>query len=176
MSLNETGRSQAERFYKAYHHLRFDVVHTSELKRSQETVASFIDKPIPHEAFQELDEISWGKYEGIKSSPDMKHEYKEMMSDWANGIYETKIEGGESPIDLQARQRDYLRILEDHDAQKILICSHGRAMRSLICTMLEQELSKMSDYPHGNLSLYKFLWDGDSYEMTLFNNRDHLKY
>ena len=32
--LNETGRIQAEKFFKAYHHIPFDKVYTSELKRT----------------------------------------------------------------------------------------------------------------------------------------------
>jgi probable phosphoglycerate mutase len=174
LSLNDTGRNQAELFFKAYHHIPFDSIHTSKLKRSKETVGEFISQGIPHYSFEELDEICWGKYEGIKSSPSMKHEYKLMMTDWANGIYETKIEGGENPLELQARQQRYIDKLHDLEEQTILICSHGRAMRSLLCTMLGKELKFMSDFSHGNLSLYKLRLQDRRFEVELFNNRDHL--
>lgn len=175
-SLNDNGRQQALKFFQAYHHIPFDAVHTSTLKRSRETVDSFIKKGIGHYEFEELDEICWGKYEGIKSTPSMKHEYKTMMTDWAKGIYHTKIEGGENPLELQARQQGYIDALHELDEELILICSHGRAMRSLLCTMLGQELKEMSNYPHGNLSLYKILLKDRRFEVEIFNNRDHLRY
>lgn len=175
-SLNETGRQQALRFFDAYHHIPFEAVHTSTLKRSQETVNAFIKKGIPHKAFEELDEICWGKYEGVKSTPTMKHEYKTMMTDWANGIYQTKIEGGENPLELQARQQRYIEALHKMEEELILICSHGRAMRSLLCTMMGQELKEMSNYPHGNLSLYKLIIEDQRFNLEIFNNRDHLRF
>ena len=41
--LNDHGISQARSFYKAYHHIEFDKVITSTLKRTHQTVQSFID-------------------------------------------------------------------------------------------------------------------------------------
>lgn len=40
-SLNELGRRQAQQFYQAYHHIQFDRIYTSELKRTHQSVAPF---------------------------------------------------------------------------------------------------------------------------------------
>ena len=68
--LNETGRKQAEQFYQAYHHIGFDAIYTSELKRTQQSVASFAQRDIPIRVLPELNEINWGVFEGLKGTPD----------------------------------------------------------------------------------------------------------
>jgi probable phosphoglycerate mutase len=60
------------------------------------------------------------------------------------------------------------------EASRVLICSHGRAMRSLVCTMLGQELKEMTNYPHGNLSLYIFRQEKGTFRMLKKNVTDHL--
>src|SRR5258708_29183342 len=62
-SLNDTGRAQALAFYQAYGDVPFDKVYTSRLRRTVETVRSFIDHGVLHEALGGLNEISWGTKE-----------------------------------------------------------------------------------------------------------------
>ncbi len=64
-SLNDLGRSQAQAFYQAYKHLNPDVMYSSTLKRAQETLTPFHPHNIPHIIDEDLDEISWGKAEGV---------------------------------------------------------------------------------------------------------------
>ena len=49
-SLNEKGRAQAQAFYEAYRHVKFDKVYTSALKRTRESVIKFIESGIPSES------------------------------------------------------------------------------------------------------------------------------
>ncbi|RMG84433.1 MAG: histidine phosphatase family protein, partial [Bacteroidetes bacterium] len=59
-SLNETGEAQAQAFYEKYAGEGFEVVLTSTLQRTRQTVQSFIESGIPWEQFPEIDEMSWG--------------------------------------------------------------------------------------------------------------------
>jgi probable phosphoglycerate mutase len=63
-----------------------------------------------------------------------------------------------------------------HPEEKtVLICMHGRALRLLLCILLNKPLTEMESFPHQNLVLYKVTWDGEKYEITDFNNAQHLK-
>src|ERR1700710_2370135 len=70
--LNDEGRKQANLFYQAYKSVPFDKIYISELKRTQQSIQQFIDLGIPYEKLPGLDELAWGIYEGMPSSPETK--------------------------------------------------------------------------------------------------------
>src|SRR5215831_10038575 len=78
-SLNETGKLQASLFYSAYKNKGFEIIYTSTLRRSHESVAAFVEDGIPWEQHAALDEISWGIYEGQPATLEFKHQYKIML-------------------------------------------------------------------------------------------------
>jgi len=172
--LNESGRKQALLFYEYYRNEPFEIIYTSTLRRAYETVASFIEKGIPWEKHAELDEISWGIYEGKPVTPGFKALYKKLLDDWRNGLLDEKVEGGESPLEVSARQKQFIEYLLSKPEKKILICMHGRAMRMFLALLLNEDLRMMDNYPHHNLTLYKLIFDGHCFTTTLFNNMDHL--
>lgn len=175
-SLNERGRQQAKAFYEHYKHLAFDHIFTSNLLRTQQTIQPFIDAGYQSTAFEGLDEINWGEHEGKAPSSSLSEEYRSMTNAWREGHLNKKIPGGESPLDLQRRQQDFLdNVLATYHG-RILICTHGRAMRALLCTMLDVNLSKMDDFPHNNLSVYILKGTDDGlFELATFNSTEHLK-
>lgn len=172
--LNETGRKQAQLFFKYYQHEDFDIVYTSSLVRAQESVRTFIDKGIPWEQHRELDEISWGIFEGKRALPDFKALYRNLIENWDRGNLDEKAPGGESPVEVQHRQVQFVNYLMKQPFKKALICMHGRAMRIFLPTLLNQPLSTMDQFPHHNLTLYKLNHDGQRFSVELFNNMDHL--
>ncbi len=174
-SLNELGRQQAQQFYYYYKDVPFQIIYTSMLRRSYETVAPFIDKEIPWEKSPELDEISWGVFEGRPFTRVFKEQYQKLLDDWEAGKFNAKAEGGESPLDVSERQKKFIQQIRSRPEEKILICMHGRAMRLFLVNLQNQSLSAMDQYPHYNLTLYKVIFDGSVFSTTLFNNTDHLK-
>lgn len=174
--LNATGRAQGEAFFRAYQHLPFDKIYTSKLKRTHQTVAKFIKKGIPWEQLSGLDELAWGKYEGLASTPELRVGFKKLVESWSLGKYDVKVEGGESPNEVYIRQAAALQhILAQKDENLVLICMHGRAMRLLMCQLMNQSLNKMDEYPHQNTSLYILDYDGKKFEMQTFNSLVHLQ-
>jgi broad specificity phosphatase PhoE len=172
--LNEEGYRQARAFYRAFRHEPFDKVYVSALKRTYQTVQLFIENGIPWESHPELDEISWGIHEGQPSTKELWQDYRQVVQGWNSGDFDQKLPEGESAAELQARQRDFLEILDADPATHILICSHGRAMRSLLSLLTGNDLSNMDYFPHTNLSLYKLKQEGPLYTIKLFNYREHL--
>ncbi len=173
--LNDQGISQAKSFYKAYHHIEFDKVITSTLKRTHQTVKAFIDKGIPWEQYPGLDELDWGVNEGREATKEMKDEFYQLTKNWMDGHLHLKFEGGESPIEVNIRQKEVLEkiIANNKDLQKVLICMHGRALRLLLCELLNIPLNNMDNFPHSNVSLYRLKYTDGIFEMLDFNNTDH---
>ena len=175
-NLNDEGRSQANQFFQAYKHVAFDKIYISELKRTQQSIQQFIDLGITYEKLAGLDELAWGILEGQESTPETKNAFMKLVRDWVSGDLDSKIEGGESPNDVKARQQKALETIMSHpEEETVLICMHGRALRLLLCLLTEKPLTEMEGFPHQNLVLYKVTYDGSKYRIVDGNNAEHLK-
>ncbi len=174
--LNDTGRAQAEAFYNHYKDIVFDKLYTSKLKRTHQTVQHFIDLGLPWEQLEGLDELAWGEWEGKPNTEEARIAFKEVVEKWQGGNYEAKFEGGESPNEVSIRLQQALEIIKSKtDEKRVLICMHGRAMRLLLCLLLEKPLSEMGDFPHQNTTLYRLNLTDNHFTVIDFNNTDHLK-
>lgn len=171
--LNELGLQQARSFFKAYHHIPFDKIYTSSLKRTHQTVEPFINKGIEWIKLNELDELDWGVNEGREATPEMKSEFHQLTKKWMEGELHLKFPGGESPIEVNARQKIAIQKILNEPVQHALICMHGRALRLILCELLEIPLSNMDTFPHSNVSLYRLKYHDNKFEMLDFNNTDH---
>lgn len=173
--LNETGRQQAAKFFEYYKDTPFKKVYTSKLKRSIQSVQGFIDLGIPHEAYEGLNEINWGNKDGKEVSFADNTYYWGMVKKWRDGELDFKPEGGESPLDLQAKQEKVIKIiLSKKEEDTILVCMHGRAIRILLSTILHQDLRLMDTFHHENLGLYMLEYNGTDFVVKKANDKQHL--
>lgn len=174
-SLNATGYKQAQLFFEAYRHIPFDKIYTSALRRTIQSVQQFIDMGIPHEALPGLNEISWGIAEGTALTSESHAYYLRLTEQWKKGELHLKIDGGESPLDVQNRQEEAIKHILSHTEEKtILVCMHGRAMRILLSWLQDQPLTKMDDFAHDNLCLYKLHYQSGAFRIEAFNDVSHL--
>ena len=175
-NLNEVGWAQGKAFFEQYKHVPFQRIYTSKLKRTHQTVKRFLDNGINWEQFEGLNEISWGVKEGKIITPADDQQHFEMLAAWERGDLTWKVEGGESPLDVQERQRrDWEKIMSRTEEKNILVCMHGRAMRILLCLLLENPLSEMDRFSHSNTCLYKLTYAQGKYELILENDITHLE-
>jgi broad specificity phosphatase PhoE len=174
-SLNATGQQQAEAFFNYYKNIDFDAVYHSALQRTKQTVQNFIDLGIPTFEEESLDEINWGIYEGIEHQPEMHERYLSIIEMWRQGDLAIKIDGGESAQDLWDRQKPFVEWVKTASFNKILVCSHGRSIRALLCAMTKTPLELMDDFSHSNTCLYKLVHENDEFKIVSFNNIDHLE-
>jgi phosphoserine phosphatase len=185
--LNKMGQRQAHLFYQYYKNIDFDFIVTSALKRTHQTVEPFLrnlsdENKILSElnisnwlTFKELNEISWGVQEGQKSNPAMHDTYLKLMTDWANGIYETRFENGESATELHTRVSKIVDYLKDnHAGQNVLMCTHGRTLLCLLTILKNEPLNKMNQYKHQNTCLYKAHFVDGEFHFELENDVRHL--
>lgn len=176
LSLNDKGQRQARAFYEAYKDIPFDILYSSTLTRAQETIVDFKKLGIPHEIFSELDEISWGELEGTTATMESDATFQNLIKRWREGdIHAKPAPSGESPFDLQVRQKRFLEHLLKTSHKKILIATHGRFIRAFLCTITGKPLSDMETFTHSNLCLYKVnqLTNGE-FVIEMHHETEHL--
>ena len=171
--INTTGILQSEKFYSKYKDIEFDKVFVSNLKRTYQTVKSFIEiNNIPYEKLEEFNEISWGVNQGKN---DELKDYKKLIYTWLDGELDNKFDSGESPNEMVIRLVKGFKYIISHNLDRVLLCIHGRALRILLSEVLDKDLTKMDKYPHSNTGLYVMEYiDEDNVRIKKSNLRDHL--
>lgn len=173
--LNETGRAQAAAFFEKYKDVPFDKIYTSKLKRTHQTVQGFVDKGIAWEQLEGLDELAWGIWEGKPNSEEAMQAFQGLADRWQAEEYDARFDGGESPNDVVARQRQALEVIKNApDEKTVLVCMHGRAMRLFFCLLMDLPLCEMTQFPHHNTTLYRVSYKDGKFEITDHNNIEHL--
>ena len=153
--LNETGKEQARKFFETYRHIPFKALYASTLIRSYQTLQPFTQIGYGIEQHPGLDEISWGDLEGKPANPEIRHEFDRINHEWSKGNLEIATNNGENPIDVWNRFAVFLNYVETQhpNGGNLLICTHGRTLRILLCGMLGYGLHNMSLFEHHNTGL-----------------------
>ena len=174
-SLNETGRNQSISFYEKYQYHPFELVVCSSLQRTYQTIKPFLDHNIPLERYSEINEINWGIHEGQKSDPWLIQNYQSVVSQWNAGQYDASIEKGESAAALARRIQMFLELIKQKEEKNILICSHGRTLRCMMCLINKEPVRNMDKYQHSNTGLYLVKQKGSDFVIEMANDTGHLK-
>ena len=174
-SLNDTGRRQAKLFFEKYKDHSIDLVVTSSLKRSIETMKPFIEEGIDWIEREEINEINWGIYEGSRYHEKLIAEYRAMISSWSEGDLDACLEGGESARALSERLDSFIEELHTWEAGNILICSHGRTIRCLLCRLQSWPIHRMESFEHTNTGLFRLQENEDRFQLVEENSTKHLK-
>lgn len=173
--LNETGIQQSKAFFDYYNREQFNLVMTSTLKRSYQTVKHFIKTGIKYESTPLINEMQWGIYEGKPYEPGMHQEYLKLTESWKNGDWDQKIDEGESANDLRHRLNQFLQSIGQISAPKVLVCSHGRTLKGLLALTINQSIGDMYRYQIKNTGLTKLVWKEGKYQVDFINDLSHLK-
>lgn len=174
--LNEKGIRQSQLFYSFYRNTGFDYVICSSLKRSYQTIEPFIlNERIPHEKTPLINEISWGVHEGQKGTYEMKQNYDIMVSEWAKGNFDARLEAAESAAELASRVMKFVSYMTTLPYQRVLVCTHGRTLRCLMCLMKGQHLREMENYDHHNTGLFLAEFGGNMFNFKIENDISHFE-
>jgi len=134
-----------------------------------------MESGIPSEILPGLNEISWGVREGTRITMDENEYYYHMLKEWQRGNTSLRIDAGESPEDVVVRMKPAIdHIMAQTKEQRVLICMHGRAMRILLCLLLNQPLKSMDMFEHQNLCLYLLDYENATFTAELQNDVRHL--
>lgn len=175
--LNEKGRNQGKAFFDAWKHVPFDAVFCSGLKRTAQTLEpwqslGYVVEPVPG-----LNELGWGRIEGLHPTDDVKETFRHTIAQWQEGNETYAIEGGESPAEVWARARPFFDELPQRfpDESRILVCTHGRTMRILLANLLGYGAHRMDEFLHTNTSLNILKrYESGRYFAEVLNDQRHL--
>jgi phosphoserine phosphatase len=177
-SLNATGIRQAEALAERFRDVPLDAIYTSELERARQTARIVADghPAIRIRSLADLEEMSWGVYEGLGSSVELDSFLTDLYARWGRGEFDYRVEGGESILELQERALRAVRTIVDEQAgRSVLVVTHGRFLRVLLASVLEEYgLERMNDIDHANTAVNHVLCIDGRYEARLLNCTDHL--
>lgn len=159
--LNACGRSQVRRFVREVSRYRPDVIFSSSLTRCIESAeilgAELKMKP---KIDPRLNEISFGTWEG-KTADELVREHNKSYDRWIKGGLVTP-QDGETVASLRGRIKSFIGdCLRKYDNQKIIIVTHGGAMRMFFIELLGLPVK----------SAFKFRIDPGT--MTVIGKYDH---
>jgi probable phosphoglycerate mutase len=172
--LNETGREQARAFFDTYQEIDFQLVVTSKLRRTHQTVQGFIDKKIPWVQIGNLNEISWGDHEGQPATPERSAVFQRMLQEWKSGNLDAAMPNGETARQLGERVAHFIEWLKNRPEKRILVATHGRTMRCLVTMLKGLGPADMEGVPHSNTGLYVIHFQNDEFVFELENDTSHL--
>jgi broad specificity phosphatase PhoE len=173
--LNETGREQAKAFFNTYQHIDFEVIVTSKLKRTHQTVERFITRDIPWIQRSDINEISWGDHEGLSPTPERMAMFQRMLEEWKKGNLEASLPGGESARQLSERLQGFIEWLKTRTEKRLLIATHGRTMRCLVALLKGMGPADMEGVPHLNTGCYLAHYRDGQFVFELENDISHLE-
>lgn len=179
-TLNETGRFQAEALAERLADQPLDAIYVSSLKRAQETAAAVarFHPGVPLHVLDDLDEMSWGVYEGKSATSEaVESVYDTLYQQWDRGIFDDRVDGGESIRDVQQRGlRAVRRIIDAHEGGTVCVVTHGRFLRVLLASLLDEYgLERMGEIPHSNAAVNHLVAREDTFELRVMNSTTHLE-
>lgn len=176
--LSKKGIEQAELLEKRLRNEKFDKFYSSALLRAVET-ADIINRPhsLDIERRAELNEIDYGVLTSLPLSVKEK-EYREFFKALEKREEDIPFPGGENSEDVFRRTSIVFREIEESPYERILIVTHGGAMRATLCGLLHLPFSRRLVFSKHleNTGITKLLYDEESrlYYLETLNDHQHL--
>lgn len=150
--LNENGRKLAKKTQEGLKGIKFDLVISSPYIRAQETAKIVIGyDSIPFMIDPRIREISWGIWDGKTQNEIFKLGFEEQFKLFYTEPFSFKgAPGGESINQVCKRGKEFYEELikkEDIQDKKILIATHGCALRGILNHLYEDS----SDFWQGGV-------------------------
>jgi len=139
-------------------------------------------RQLPLHQFEQLQEMNYGNLEGQYYNPNHPEtvwsELNTSLELWKNGFVDHRIPGGESPVDVEKRAVSIIKqILKKEDLKTILLMSHGRLLRVVLCSLLEKGLQNMYQLEQYNTAINILDFDEDTgkFQSISLNSTQHLQ-
>lgn len=171
--LNATGLLQARLTAKRLEKEEFSFVYSSDLSRAVVTAETIAPgKEILCDS--RLREWHLGDWQG-KTLKEIESIYPGGFRAFLNNGEKVKVPNGESGYDIKMRVKMFLLDLQaKHKEGKILIVSHGGAIRRLF-HILMGENNSFAELPQSdNTSISRFLYREDHWRLVSWNDTGHL--
>lgn len=179
--LNATGVEQAHALGEHFADTAFDAVYSSGLRRALQTAHIVCGYQLTRREVRidaDFAEMSWGIFEGKPlDHPAVRAGIDEIKRVWAAGRFEQPVEAGESITAVRDRGLRALdRVVRRHSGERVLIVTHGRFIRILIASVLDEfGLERMEDVAHDNTGINVLHHGPAGYRAELLNALPHLQ-
>ncbi len=175
-SLNARGRAQAERL-GARLAKSLDLIITSDLTRARETaeiVSAASGARVDLD--RTLREVDVGGWTGL-AYEEVARRFPEEWAAWHMGL-DVPRGGGETYVALAKRVAEALeRIAREHVDRRVLVVSHGAALRSAVCVTLglpPRWTSPLAGMHNTGLTTLRFEADSGKSHLVTYNDIAHL--
>ena len=140
------GTMQIELLTKRLKEMDIDVIYSSDLDRTVETIKPTAEyKNLPIHMLEGLREINGGLWEDVPWE-ELPKKYEESYDDWLNRPHLLQMPEGESMYEFQQRLIDTInKIIEENLGENILISTHGTALKALQCYFHQKPLEEFNN-------------------------------
>jgi broad specificity phosphatase PhoE len=175
--VSENGQVQLERLKERCKAIDFDRVYSSPLLRAYKTAqAANADHGLPIATLDGLKEIYGGRWEG-ECFDDIPSLFPEENRVWVEQPWLFAPQGGETMRQVYDRIWDtMLGIVKENIGLRVLVASHGCAIRNFICRAAGRPLEQLNDvewFENTSISIVDFD-EGLSPHVVCVNDASHL--
>ncbi len=176
-SLTEKGIIQSEQTGHFFKDKKIDYIFASPLKRACET-AQIIGNNLSlnYKVIEDFREINVGDLEGKIVENEHWEQYKEIVTDWNNGLTERKFPGGENYNELIERMKKGIaETISDITSGNIIIVAHGGIISysiQEICTHMEKQ--DILNLDSQNCSVTKIKMIDNNFKLQYWADSTHL--
>ncbi len=174
--LSELGRAQAHRVGRRLANQTIDHLYSSDLQRSADTariIGEYLNL-VPHlqPSLRETDLGSWTGLTTTEIQQRYPDEWRAMLA-----RQDVRRGGGESYSEVMARTTTFARsIVSLHPGQRVLLVSHGAAIRTMITGVLGLDLAAMHSLGiAANTALTWLRYDHGLFFLDRYNDAAHLE-
>lgn len=146
--ITEEGQAQLQKLAARFQDIPLDAAYSSDLQRAYLTAKAVADTHgLSVEKDARFREINGGGYEGLRWE-ELSVKYPEASDLWEHQPHLCVCPDGESTLSCHDRMMEALcEKVKLHPNQSILIASHGCAIRTLTCSLLGWDFSRLNDVP-----------------------------
>ena len=170
------GHEQMKQLQTRFENEIIDAIYSSDLDRAV-TTATALSKPRNLEINKNemLREVDLGAWED-KAWGNLEYDEPEMLINFNNDPGEWYVEGSEPYEKVQERMLNFItEIGEKHEGETVAVFSHGFAIRSLMCKLLDAESHDNADIPYfDNTAVALLLYDNGSITVEYSGDNSHL--
>ena len=175
ISLNDTGRWQAERLGMALKDEPIAAIYASDLSRAHDTaLAVSRHTGVPVQAEPGLRERSFGEFEG-RTFAEIEKELPAQAQRWRQRDPAFTPAGGESLLMLEARVLSVAaRLAAQHPGEQIALFAHGGVMDILYRAATRLDLQAPRTWALGNTAVNRLLWSPEGFSLVGWADVQHL--
>jgi broad specificity phosphatase PhoE len=176
LSLDETGRKQAEAAALRLKSEQIAAIYSSPMKRTLETADILASQlKLPVQPLEGLIDLDFGSFQGL-SAEEATKQYGDLYRLWLKQPQKVRFPGGESLEDVRQRVVPSVEQLAvKHKEQAVILVSHKMVCQVLMCAMIGLDNSHFWQVKQDVNAINIFEFRDGSPLVMLVNDTCHLK-